>query len=351
MLELDVLIFDIDGVLIDVSESYRKAIRQTPQIYLESIMGLSPCNRDLVSREEVAALKLAGGFNNDWDATAVLVKYFLAQLDVQPGTPRPQTAKEIIASIRQAGKHIHTSVESLRRRKDIPAFAAALRAQGGGLAAARKILGDRNDHLLAADLVKRIFEEIYLGDELFAREYGEPPQVQHGDGLIRRESLIPDLHSLISLSHRVALGIATGRPRNEATYALEVAGIAKYFRALVAHEDIVAAEQAHFESTGQRVLLGKPHPFTLREAARRITRERARCAYIGDTLDDVRATNAAKAEMDFVSIACLAPAEDKPAMRREFERIGADLIVERPDELVEMIQPRRHARCARIRGG
>jgi HAD superfamily phosphatase len=349
MLKLDVLIFDIDGVLIDVSESYRSAIRQTVQIYLETVMGLAACDGELVAREDVAALKLAGGFNNDWDLTAAIVKYFLAMLDAPyPHSilPASMTGEGgIVAFLRAAGKPITTSVETLRQRKNIRAFADALREHGGGLAAVHNLLGDRNDHLLFAEgdprgtnLVKRIFEEIYLGEELFRAEYSEPPLIHRGDGLIRRERLIPNLQSLIALSRRVALGIATGRPRHQATYALEAAGIAKYFRALVTHEDVVDAEQKLFQASGQRITLSKPHPFTLLEAVTHITRERVRAAYIGDTLDDVRAANAAKAEMDFVSIGCLAPWEDKPAMRREFERIGADVIVEQPDELVEWIE-------------
>ncbi len=349
MLKLDVLIFDIDGVLIDVSESYRSAIRQTVQIYLETVMGLAACDGELVAREDVTALKLAGGFNNDWDLTAAIVKYFLAMLDAPyPHSILPASMTEeggIVAFLRAAGKPITTSVETLRQRKDIPVFAQALREHGGGLAAVRNLLGDRNDHLLFAEgdprgtnLVKRIFEEVYLGEELFRAEYGESPLIHRGESSHRRERLIPNLQSLITLSRRVALGIATGRPRHQATYALEAAGIAKYFRALVTHEDVVDAEQKLFQASGQRITLSKPHPFTLLEAVTHITRERVRAAYIGDTLDDVRAANAAKAEMDFVSIGCLAPWEDKPAMRREFERIGADVIVEQPDELVEWIE-------------
>jgi HAD superfamily phosphatase len=349
MLKLDVLIFDIDGVLIDVSESYRSAIRQTVQIYLETVMGLTACDSELVSRDDIAALKLAGGFNNDWDLTTALLKYFLAMLDApypHPIPPSSMTGTDgIVAFLRAAGKPITTSVETLRQRKNIRAFADALRAHGGGLAAVRNLLGDRNDHLLFAEgdprgtnLVKRIFEEVYLGEELFRAEYGESPLLHRGDGLIRRERLIPNLQSLITLSRRVALGIASGRPRHQATYALQAAGIAKYFRALVTHEDVVDAEQKLFQASGQRIVLGKPHPFSLLEAARHIAPAHALCAYVGDTLDDVRAANAAKAEMDFFSIGCLAPWEDKPAMRREFERIGADVIVEQPDELAEWIE-------------
>ncbi len=345
MLKLDALIFDIDGVLIDVSESYRSAIRQTVQIYFEQIIGLAPCKGKVVSRKDVAAFKLAGGFNNDWELTTGIIQYFGAMLDApEESRERPAILPEIIAFLHHTGAKIKTTAIDLQRKKDIPAFAAMLRAEGGGLRAVRKILGDRNDHLLfaqgdprEANVVMRIFEEVYLGEELFYTEYGEPPLIHHGEGLIRRERLIPNLQLLPLLSMTIPLGIATGRPRNQATYALEHAGIGTFFRALITHEDIVDAEQHQFATTGARVHLGKPHPFSLLQAAHRILPANARCAYIGDTLDDVRAANAAKSDMDFVSIACLAPAEDKETMRYEFEQVGADVIVDHPDELKDLI--------------
>ena len=339
MLNLDVIIFDIDGVLIDVSESYRNAIRQTTQIYLEAALGLEPFSGELVSPQDVAAFKLAGGFNNDWDLTTGVLSYFLEMLDTAPTRELPKTTAEILVYLREAGRHVNATVEQLWQRKDIAAFARAVGEAGGGLAAVSRILGERNEHWLFAsgdprgtNLVKRIFEEVYLGEEYFAKEYGEPPLIYHGSGLIRRERLIMTPAVLEAIGKRVALGVATGRPRNQATYALETAGIRNYFRSLVTHEDIQAEEAR----TGQSA--SKPHPYTLYEAVRRITSEHVRCAYIGDTLDDVRAANAAKSEMDFVSIGCLAPAEDKQAMRREFERVEADVIVNHPDELVELIE-------------
>ncbi|MCI0478267.1 MAG: HAD hydrolase-like protein, partial [Anaerolineales bacterium] len=108
---------------------------------------------------------------------------------------------------------------------------------------------------------------------------------------------------------------------------------------LVALEDILAAEISRSVQNDRRISLSKPHPFALLEAVRRITaKERVRGAYIGDTPDDIRAANAAKHEMDFVAIGCLAAAEDKDALRREFERVGADVIVAHPDALAELIE-------------
>ncbi len=58
-----VLVFDVDGVLVDVSESYREAIRQT----VESFTGFRP------SRELIQDIKNEGGWNNDWKLSHRLV--------------------------------------------------------------------------------------------------------------------------------------------------------------------------------------------------------------------------------------------------------------------------------------
>lgn len=58
-----VVLFDMDGVLADVSESYRVAISETCALF-----GV------LVSQEEIDAAKAAGDANDDWDLTYALVR-------------------------------------------------------------------------------------------------------------------------------------------------------------------------------------------------------------------------------------------------------------------------------------
>lgn len=52
----DIIVFDMDGVLVDVSDSYREAICQTVQHF----------TGQNISRELVQQYKNRGGFNNDW---------------------------------------------------------------------------------------------------------------------------------------------------------------------------------------------------------------------------------------------------------------------------------------------
>ena len=60
---LGVLVFDMDGVLVDVSESYRETIRRTVKYFT----GLD------IEHDRIQDLKNAGGWTNDWDLTHRLI--------------------------------------------------------------------------------------------------------------------------------------------------------------------------------------------------------------------------------------------------------------------------------------
>jgi HAD superfamily hydrolase (TIGR01548 family) len=58
------IIFDLDGVLLNVTESYRTAI----QLTVKSLSGSK------ISQKNISEIKKINGFNNDWDATYALIK-------------------------------------------------------------------------------------------------------------------------------------------------------------------------------------------------------------------------------------------------------------------------------------
>jgi HAD superfamily phosphatase len=60
-----VLVFDMDGVLVDVTESYRETIQQT----VERFTGSRP------SREAIQDFKNRGGFNDDWKLSHHLIAH------------------------------------------------------------------------------------------------------------------------------------------------------------------------------------------------------------------------------------------------------------------------------------
>ena len=59
----ETILFDMDGVLVDVSSSYRKAIQKTAEFFTGTI----------IDKEEIQELKEKGGYNNDWDLTEAII--------------------------------------------------------------------------------------------------------------------------------------------------------------------------------------------------------------------------------------------------------------------------------------
>ena len=58
------VLFDMDGVLVDVSKSYLAAIQKTVEFFLDETVTLA----------EIQGYRNRGGLNNDWDLTAFLLK-------------------------------------------------------------------------------------------------------------------------------------------------------------------------------------------------------------------------------------------------------------------------------------
>ena len=66
MIEQVILIFDIDGVIRDVSESFRKCI----QLTVNKFADITP------SMEDIDEIKNEGNWNNDWDLSIEILKRY-----------------------------------------------------------------------------------------------------------------------------------------------------------------------------------------------------------------------------------------------------------------------------------
>ena len=327
--QIDALVFDMDGVLVDVSRSYRAAIIRTVNIFFSQGMRL-PADGDtpLLTPDDVSLLKNAGGFNNDWDLTTAFIIYFLELLPPLPVSTLPLRRRiSTLLAYLQIVSHGDPplTMDELRTRKNIAELAEKVSRAGGGLSALGKVLTGNNRHLAFGhgnlkkeNLIQRIFQEVYLGETLFTEIYGETPTVVRQPGVIRHETALITTETLAALAQKMPLGIATGRPRAEAEHTLTRLGIDRHFQAMLTHDDVVAAG-AH----------GKPDPWILHETVQRLSPAPKNPAYIGDTPDDIRAAKAA----EFTAIGVLATATDPAALRAQFESLGADMMLESPDEL------------------
>lgn len=306
----DAVLFDIDGVLVDIRRSYIDAIRKTVQLYLEAIVGVRPSRRALLSRPDVHDFKLLGGFNNDWDAVFGLLVYFQSLI-----ARRGKTPGEVSSS-------------ALASWKNFRALARTLPLPCGVREIKRLAL---SASLPSYELAKDMFQEIYLGGKLFRRLYRRAPLFSRGRGLIHEEKLLMPASVLAGLRERgLRLGIVTGRTAFEAGYVLRRFGIERLFDAVVTHDDVERAEKR----TGR--ILRKPDPFPVLLAARKIRRAK-RFLYVGDLPDDVRAANRAKKGIRIKSAGFVYRADSPRAMLREIKRARPDYILKSPAELARLV--------------
>jgi len=312
----DVVLFDIDNVLIDTRASYLTAIQKTVEIYL---------NRPgILSLKEIDQFKLLGGFNDDWDSCYGIITFLETALQGKPV---------------RFGDHRRQRV-SIAELKDLcPQRPLGIR----GLLKRLKVLYKRVE-TPSYKKVAKIFQEVY---------WKKP-------GLVKKERLIFS-RSLLEKIHNegVRFGIVTGRNRIEARYALKRFGILDLFDAIVTIDDVRKEEKK------RGLVLRKPHPWPILEAARRLPPlpslspqrgERISAKggsasggkgeggkslhflYVGDLPDDILTATRAKKMISIRSVAFSKFSRDAEATMRELKKVKPDYFLKKPEDLSRLLK-------------
>ena len=342
---MDILIFDMDGVLIDVSKSYRKTIQQTIHIYLETCFGIRKNKNWRVTDEEVSLFKSVGGFNNDWDLTSGLLLYLLS-ISGLPPSPKPKkfsSIQEIISYLKTKPFKFNLKSDLRLKKKHFSDFLKEVKSFGGGLRGVRLALRAswdgwvyRSGDLDKENVVKRIFQEVYLGRQ-FNSYYHLQPIFYKGQGLYLQERLLIARNVLSSLRKKLRMGIASGRPRFEAELALKRFQLLPYFDSVVTLDECMKEEDRLLRSTGKRISCLKPNPYSLLRVIQEIGISKPRCGYIGDVMDDMLAAQAAKKRFPILAIGFLSGRFKRKAMKESLLRAGADLLIENSNDLLQFI--------------
>jgi len=146
---------------------------------------------------------------------------------------------------------------------------------------------------------------------------GMADRVRRSKGLATREGSqpVPGTHDMLdALQSRYQMAVVTTRARREALAFIEQLDVDSYFPVVVTRQD---------------VLRMKPHPEPVYTAAKAIHVDPRYCVMVGDTVMDVRAAKRAGA----VAVGVLSGFGD----RRELERAGADLVLDRACQLLDYL--------------
>ncbi|KTG10789.1 HAD family hydrolase [Haloprofundus marisrubri] len=288
-MQTDAVVLDVDGVLVDVADSYRRAVVES----VDRVYGRT------VPVETLQAFKDAGGFNNDWELTYAVALYVLARRE---GLKMPPEE-----------------------------FAAHIAERGGGLDAAQSVVADMPSISQArvrdkwdTERLHEVFQALYLGSDRYREfEGGDPPF--ETEGYINDEPVILTEETISALTSRFDVGVVTGRPSAEADVALDRVGL---------HLD------GDHRFTMDDWEEGKPHPKALMTLAERFEAETV--TFVGDTLDDVRtAVNAAESDPSrtYHGVGVLTGGLTGEEGRQKYESAGAAAVVDSVNDLPALLEP------------
>lgn len=295
----DLIIFDLDGVITS-EEAYWDAAGLTLHelCYSPSYWQLdAACTQyipvttaeesRLVSRtifptSEILSLK-ARAINSNWDTCYVTVCLHLVELlsklpDIASLLPLQPWDATWLAGLRKqlASLHLRFQGEPLVSMSllDAPVFqgAVGLELINRFDAYATQVLGYDMQNVFSRysplwTFCQDIFQEWYLGDQLYTESYGHAPAQPGKPGCIYFEQPLLPLEkvrkTLATLQEQgYIMGCASGRTYQEASYPLKAYGLWNYFsEEHIATYDYVERAEAMLRPQGDMTLLGKPHPF------------------------------------------------------------------------------------------
>ncbi|HEY3266871.1 MAG TPA: HAD family hydrolase [Armatimonadota bacterium] len=311
---LDTIIFDVDGVLLDVSQSFRKVSSITCQYYLTRTLGW-PDDGLFFAPSETELFKRVGGFNSDWSLTNTATLLFLAKgIDAQDRSAATlralsPTLEEYTAVIGERGGGEDAAIAYLREVIPPDAMQRGLDAWDTAL-------------------LERIFCEYYAGRSHCKRIYGfEPGIVDQEIGELTKENVIIRANDLPSAFQ---YGIVTGRVRGELDVAMEMTNLDGH---VAPGATMTADDGMHKpDPNGLIALADFMHPST--------------AAFVGDTLDDMRTVhNYRKVRETPAFLACqvlTGPAGERN--RQFFADRGADVIAPNVNALVGWLAKQRNGK-------
>src|SRR5689334_10165035 len=156
---LDGIIFDCDGVLIDVSNSYDLAIKKTTDFVVKKFAKID--QSDFVNTQMINGFKDTGGFNDEVDVTYAMILSVIAAKELKK--PFSEFIFDVIKNSDQSGiisvekyfENIRVDLSEIRKKLAYP--------------------GPRFTSVLSS-----VFDEIFYGTKLYYDLYKKKPDFFDG---------------------------------------------------------------------------------------------------------------------------------------------------------------------------
>jgi phosphoglycolate phosphatase-like HAD superfamily hydrolase len=289
----DGIIFDCDGVLIDITESYDLTIIKTTKYVLENFSNISDSIQ--IDSKIIDGFKSTGGFNDEVDLAYASIITLVAAKKLQ----RDQTEFifEVIkncdtSGILSAEKYIEklTEIDEIKNKLSYP--------------------GTHHDNPLY-----KIFDQLFYGPELYEKLFKIKSKFVES-GLIENDMVIVNDSLILKLKIKFSskISIVTGRGKESVRYSL---------KNLLEQFD---TDNSTFLEDEPREM-AKPNPVSLTQAIKGMKSNSI--VYVGDSMEDlIMAKKASEQGYQATFCGIIGTSKDPQKKLKLFEKNGAMLVLE-----------------------
>jgi len=292
-IEIDSLIFDCDGVLIDITKSYDQTIITTAKYVLETLANINDSID--IDFKIIDGFKSTGGFNDEVDLTYAAILSIVAAKKLK----KDQT-EFIFTVIENTDSTGITSVENfLKNQVDISKIINQL-----------SYPGPHKENILY-----QIFDQLFYGPELYLKLFKNNSKFSNS-GLIENDDVILNDELCIKLQKKFGkqISMVTGRGKESVSYSL---------KNLLEKFDLDNSVFLEDESRD----LAKPNPQALVNSINGMNSKS--CLYVGDSMEDfIMAKKATILGNKTTFCGIIGTSKNPQEKLKLFEQNGAILVLE-----------------------
>lgn len=292
--DADTIIFDCDGVLIDVTNSYDEAIIKTTDYFLKEFANIA--NPIQVNGQIIDAFKKTGGFNDEVDLTyASIIALTAAHKLNKDGSEFifKVTKNADETGIKSVEKYLDTfdvDISEIRKKLNYP--------------------GRHSDNPLYS-----VFDQLFYGPELYQKLFNKKSQFTEG-GFIEKDKVIVTKELLQKLKKKFNQNIAvvTGRGYDSISYSLKEI-----------LEEFNVKNSVFLEDEPRE--LAKPNPESLLRSIKGLNASHT--IFVGDSMEDFIMAKKATENGSKTTFCGIVGTSNEPEEKRKFfEKNKATLILD-----------------------
>ena len=297
--KFDSIIFDCDGVLVDIRQSYDHAINKTISAIMNELFNDEV--QDIVTSKIHFSLKATGGFNDE-----VAVVYAIVMTLVASKKSNTEFKKLIIDVIDNANESGINSIDNYFTNQNIDLTEIKLKLD---------YENSRN-----VSYVHRIFNQLFYGQVLYEEIFNEKSQFTEKP-LIDLDNIVLDENLMSKLNDRFGTKISTVTGRGKFAFSYSMKNFLDNFDM----KNSVFLEDRPLD-------MAKPNPESLLESISGIN---SKCSlYIGDSMEDLLMVEKCKERCFDVSFCAIYGSSDEPELKYElFQKNNASFILKSIQEL------------------